>query len=123
MANRRIKLGRRGEELAVRELTSRGYDVIERNWHCQAGEVDIVARQGEAWVFVEVRTRRGDAFGTPEESVTAAKQTRMVKVAQHYLVEHDLGNVDWRLDLVAVEIDRAGRPTRVDILENIIVKI
>lgn len=123
MANRRIKLGRRGEELAVRELTGRGYDVIERNWHCQAGEVDIVARQGEAWVFVEVRTRRGDAFGTPEESVTAAKQTRMVKVAQHYLVEHDLGNVDWRLDLVAVEIDRAGRPTRVDILENIIVKI
>lgn len=123
MANRRIELGRRGEELAVRELTGRGYDVIERNWHCQVGEVDIVARQGEAWVFVEVRTRRGDAFGTPEESLTAAKQTRMVRVAQHYLIEHGLGDVDWRLDLVAVEVDHAGRPARLDVLENIVTGI
>jgi putative endonuclease len=111
-------LGRRGEELAACELARRGYRIVERNWRCQAGEVDIVSRHREVWVFVEVRTRRGSALGTPEESLTPAKQARMITVAQHYLVEHDLGDVDWRLDVVAVEMDRAGRLTRLEVLEN-----
>jgi len=118
MGDARVRLGRRGEELAAAELVRRGYEVVERNWRCRAGEVDIVARHGPVWVFVEVRTRRGDAFGTPEESLTGPKQARMVDVALCYLAERDLGEVDWRLDLVAVEMDRAGRLVRMDVLEN-----
>jgi len=66
-----------------------------------------------------VRTRRGQDFGTPEESVTPAKLERMVGVALTYLGEHELGDVDWRVGLVAVEMSRAGRLLRVDVYENI----
>jgi len=118
VTNRRVGLGRRGEELAARELERRGYQIVVRNWRCEAGEVDIVARQGAVWIFVEVRTRRGRTFGTPEESLTPAKQARMIDVAQSYLIAHDLQAVDWRLDLVAVEMDGAGRLLRVDLLES-----
>jgi putative endonuclease len=114
----RVTLGRRGEEIAARALTRRGYQIVARNWRCPAGEVDIVARHGDVWAFVEVRTRRGRAFGTPEESLTSAKQERMIEVARHYLAENDPGSVDWRLDLVAVEFDRTGRLARVEVLEN-----
>ncbi|MBN1177734.1 MAG: YraN family protein [Anaerolineae bacterium] len=119
MSHSRVGLGRRGEELAVTALTRRGYDVVARNWRCQAGEVDIVARTEGTWVFIEVRTRRGPAFGTPEESLTPAKLARMATVAESYLAEHDLHDVDWRLDLVAVVLDDAGRLDRLDVLENV----
>jgi putative endonuclease len=118
MASSRVGVGRRGEELAAQELRRRGYEIVARNWRCPAGEVDIVARHGETWVFVEVRTRRGQDFGTPEESITAAKEARMIAVAEHYLAEHELGEVDWRLDLVAVELDGAGGLARLELLEN-----
>jgi putative endonuclease len=119
VSDTRVKLGRRGEELAVAELTRRGYEIVTRNWRCPAGEVDVVARRGEVWYFVEVRTRRGREFGTPEESLTQAKQQRMIDVALTYLGEHDLHDVDWRISLVAVEMDRSGRPQRLEIYESI----
>jgi putative endonuclease len=120
MNRQRVALGRRGEELAAQELERRGWQIVERNWRCPAGEVDIVARQGATWVFVEVRTRRGEDFGAPEESLSAAKQARMVAVAGHYLAGHDIGEADWRLDLVAVELDRAGHLLRLDVLEDVV---
>ena len=120
MGRRRQQLGQLGEETAVGALEARGYVTVDRNWRCEAGEVDIVARCGSTWVFVEVRTRRGSTFGTPEESLTQAKQARMVTVAEHYLAHRNLGEVDYRLDLVAVEVDKAGELVRVDILENVI---
>ena len=115
----RVKLGRQGEELAVAELTRCGYEIVARNWRCQVGEVDVVARRDEAWAFFEVRTRRGREFGTPEESLTPAKQQRMVDVALTYLGEHELNDVDWRVGLVAVEMDRAGRLLRVEVYDSI----
>ena len=120
MARGRIGLGRRGEELAAQALTRQGYQIVARNWRCEAGEVDIVARKDGVWHFVEVRTRRGTDFGTPEESLTPPKQVRMVAVAEHYLAAHGLEDVDYWLDLVAVELDRAGRLVRVEVLENIV---
>ena len=120
MARGRIGLGRRGEELAAQALTRQGYQIVARNWRCEAGEVDIVARKDGVWHFVEVRTRRGTDFGTPEESLTPPKQVRMVAVAEHYLAAHGLEDVDWRLDLVAVEMDRAGRLVRVEMIENVV---
>ena len=119
MSDARVKLGRRGEDLAVAELGRCGYEIVDRNWRCQAGEVDVVALQSGAYHFIEVRTRRGTEYGTPEESLTPAKQRRMVDVARTYLAEHDLYDVDWRVGLVAVEMDRAGRLLRVEVYDSI----
>ena len=107
--------------MTARELTRRGHEIVTRNWHCTAGEVDIVARRDEAWYFFEVRTRRGQEFGTPEESVTEAKLERMIDVALTYLSEHDLNayDVDWRVGLAAIEVDRAGRVARLEIYDSI----
>ena len=122
MNNRRVRLGRRGEEIAIAELTHRGYEIVARNWRCPVGEVDIVARRDAAIHFFEVRTRRGREFGTPEESLTPAKQQRMIDVALTYLAEHgldDVHGVDWRVGLVAVEMDRTGRLLRLEVYDSI----
>ena len=111
----RIGLGRRGEELAVQELVGRGYTIVDRNWRCRIGEVDIVACLSEVLTFFEVRTRRGDRFGLPEESLTPTKRQRMIDVALTYLAECDLGDVDWRVGFIAVEMDWAGRLLRLDV--------
>jgi putative endonuclease len=119
VSDARVRLGRRGEDLAVERLIREGYDVVERNWYCAVGEVDVIARRDGVWTFFEVRTRRGRAFGTPEESVTPAKQQRMAEVALTYLGAHKLTDVDWRLGVVAVEMDRRGRLLRLEVYASI----
>jgi putative endonuclease len=111
-------LGRRGEELAVTELVRRGYEIRQRNWRCLEGEIDVVAEHDGWVVFVEVRTRRGRALGTPEVSITAAKRARLIRVAEVYLAESEPGEVDWRIDVVAVEMSRRGKLLRIDVYEN-----
>ncbi len=118
MTSRRQKLGQRGEALARAELLRRGYTIREANWRCQAGEIDLVAAHQGWLVFVEVRTRRGNWLGTPEESVTPAKQAKLIEVAYHYLDEQALSDVNWRIDVVAVELSRGGKLTRLDVYEN-----
>ncbi|MGQ9802687.1 MAG: YraN family protein [Anaerolineae bacterium] len=103
--------------MALQELQRRGSEIVERNWRCEAGEVDIVARRGQVWAFVEVRTRRGEAFGTPEESITPKKRARMEAVAERYMAEHGLWEADGQLLVVAVEMDPAGHLQRVEVLE------
>jgi putative endonuclease len=117
MKGTRRKLGQRGEELAAAHLEERGYVVRERNWRCSAGEIDIVAEESGCLVFVEVRTRRGREYGTPEESVTPAKQAKLVEVAQTYLQEHSWDG-DWRIDVVAVEMTPGGKLLRVELIKN-----
>lgn len=112
----RRALGHFGEVVAEAHLRRQGYEVIARNWRSAQGEIDLVARQGGDWVFVEVRTRRTDACGSAEESVTPSKQRRLLRLAQAFLQEKGLEDVPWRIDLVAVEVDRAGRPMRVEVL-------
>lgn len=119
MSRARVKLGRRGENLAAEELAHRGYEIIARNWHCQAGEVDIVARLDDVYYFFEVRTRRGREYGTPEESVTPAKRQRMIDVALTYLGEHEVTDPDWRIGFVAVEMDRRGQLARIEVYDSI----
>ncbi|MBN1810431.1 MAG: YraN family protein [Anaerolineae bacterium] len=119
MSRTRVKLGRQGENLAAEELVRNGYEIIARNWHCQAGEVDIVARRDDVYHFFEVRTRRGREYGTPEESVTPTKRQRMIDVALTYLGEHDLNAVDWRIGFVAVEMGRTGQLARLEVYDSI----
>ena len=121
MSRSRVTLGQRGESLAVDELTRRGYEIADRNWHCRIGEVDVVACRNGAWTFFEVRTRRGRAYGTPEESVTPGKMRRMTDVAQMYLSEHSMNvhQVDWRIGVVAVEMDEVGYLLRIDVYDGL----
>ncbi len=105
MTTHRIRLGKWGEGVASRFLQEKGYVLLATNYRCRWGEVDIVAQEGEELVFVEVRTRRGVEFGTPEESVTAAKARKLIATAQEFLQEHDQVNAGWRIDLIAIRLD------------------
>ncbi len=108
-------MGRRGEELARCHLESKGYTILEANYRTRSGEVDLIAESNGVLVFVEVRTRTGTAFGSPEESLTPRKRSHLVAPAQEYLHAAD---AEWRIDLVAVELGREGRPVRLDVTEN-----
>ena len=110
------EIGNLGESLACDSLARRGYTIVERGWRTPQGEVDIVARDGDCWVFVEVKTRRGRGAGLPEEALTPRKAERLTELALAYLSEHALGDVDWRLDLVAIELDASGGVKRLDVL-------
>jgi putative endonuclease len=118
MMDRRRALGKLGEALAAGELERRGYRIVERNWRCPVGELDIVAEKDGARVFVEVRARRGDRFGTPEESITPIKRAKLLEVAQTYLDEHAEQDREWRIDVVAVELSPHGELLRIDVIEN-----
>lgn len=103
-------LGRTGEALAERRLRQAGYTILDRRWRRPEGEIDLVARDGTTLVFVEVRARRGAGRGLAIESITPAKAARLARLAELYLVARpDLGEPDWRIDLVAVQLDAAGR--------------
>ena len=102
VTQQRRRLGQRGEQLAADKLAGLGYEIVQRNYRCTEGEIDIVTRLAGRWVFVEVRTRRGDQFGSPEESVTPRKRAHLIASARHYLQDHDALNADWRIDAVAV---------------------
>jgi putative endonuclease len=118
MTRARLSLGRRGEQLAEQKLAASGYDIVTHNYRCAAGEIDLVARRAGTLAFVEVRTRRGEKFGTPEESITSRKRQHLIAAAQSYLQENNLTDLAWRIDVVAVELSARGELLRVEIVEN-----
>lgn len=104
MTRERQQLGKDGEDLACQELTSRGYAILARRYRTRYGEIDIVARDGDTVVFVEVRRKSSGAYGTAAESVTRDKQLRVVRMAVDFLARHDLhDNVAVRFDVVAID--------------------
>jgi len=111
--NGRQLLGILGENIACAELTQRGYAILERRYRTRYGEIDIVARDGEVTVFVEVKTRDGNDFGDGAEAVTPWKQRRIAKMAVDFLARHRLHDRPCRFDVVAVDV--SGGTTRVDI--------
>ena len=113
--------GKRGEQIACKALEKKGYRILERNYRCRQGEIDLVARHRDCIVFIEVRSKTGDAFGSPEESVTSAKKKKLIATALDYLSNHSDVPENWRIDFVAVELDPAGgSPNRVEIMENVV---
>ncbi|MGY1713611.1 YraN family protein [Geodermatophilus sp. SYSU D01106] len=102
------ELGSRGESIAATYLTDAGLRVLDRNWRCRDGELDIVARDGAAIVFCEVKTRRATGFGHPVEAVPATKQRRLRTLAQRWLAAHDEHAPDLRFDVVGVLVRPAG---------------
>lgn len=123
MSDARRGLGKLGEDLAADHLLKHGYTIRERNYRvAQLGEIDIVAEEGDCLVYVEVKTRRGSAYGTPEESITVAKKLRLVQLAMSYRQAHEAEGLPAgdRIDVIVVELTRAGRLLRIEIIKNAI---
>jgi putative endonuclease len=95
--------GRRGEALAADHLKGLGYKIVETNYTCRHGEIDLVARRKRVWVFVEVKTARGGQFGQPVSWVDERKQKRLATLATFYLQQRGLEGVDVRFDVVGIQ--------------------
>jgi putative endonuclease len=107
-AERRQALGRYGERVAALHLTERGMVLLDRNWRCDAGEIDLVLRDGDVLVVCEVKTRSSDAFGTPHEAIGPDKLERLKLLGLRWAEEHDVHPAETRIDLVAVHPRRRG---------------
>lgn len=108
MSLARISTGKRGEALAAAHLAENGYRIVERNYRCLFGEIDIVAEEGGTLVFVEVKSRRSMAYGDPQLAVGHEKQKKISRIAMHYLNEKGLCHRRARFDVVAVKLLPAG---------------
>jgi putative endonuclease len=109
--------GKRGEAIAATALTKAGYVILDRNWRCSTGEIDLIARHRNDIVFIEVRTR-ADGTGAALESITPHKAEKLTALAYLYLAEHELEESAFRIDIAAVSFS-AGRAS-VEIVENAI---
>ncbi|NUR09702.1 MAG: YraN family protein [Nocardioidaceae bacterium] len=107
----RQALGAYGERYAARRLTQRGLVVLDRNWRCDAGEIDLVLRDGPVLVVCEVKTRRSTAFGSPVEAVSEEKAARLRLLAERWVEEHGLRPAEIRIDLVGVLMPWQGTPS------------
>lgn len=115
---KRRETGTLGENIACDFLGNNGYRIIERNFRCPGGEVDIIARREETLVFVEVRTKSSRWFGSPEESITPTKMERLRNVAAYYWQNRPNLPESWRIDVVAIEMNGRGRVLRIELIEN-----
>lgn len=103
-------IGQRGEDAAAAYLLRCGMRIVDRNWRCSAGEIDIIALDADELVFVEVKTRRVTSAGTPEEAVSPSKQKRLARLARTYLAQTGLTETHVRFDVIAIQVvtqDRA----------------
>jgi putative endonuclease len=116
MSQSRVALGKIGEDLACRELERRGYAILARRYRRRGGELDIVARDGPAIVFVEVKARESLDYGAGGEAVTALKRRRMAAVAMDYLARHRLTERPCRFDVVA--LDLRGEEPVIEVYRN-----
>jgi putative endonuclease len=116
LLNLRQKFGKFGEDLAVRYLKRKGYQVLCRNYRTRFGEIDIIAKDSDTLVFVEVKSRQTSSFGNPKYSITHEKQKRISKTALYYLKINDQSNCRARFDVVTVT--KADKKTSVEIIKN-----
>lgn len=106
MLNQRQIFGEKGESIAVRYLKKKGYKILEKNYRTKLGEIDIIAKDKDTIVFVEVKSRRSWQFGNPKGAVTPAKQRKISKVALYYLKTNDRSNAKARFDVVTITATR-----------------
>lgn len=102
------ELGKIGEEIAIRFLKKKGYRILERNYVCKMGEMDVIAREKDTLAFIEVKTRTSTTFGPPQLAVNQTKQMQLSKVALYFLKEKRLEDVKARFDVVAILLRPKG---------------
>ena len=109
--------GREGEAAAIDYLKKRRYQILEQNFRCQFGEIDVITQKSGVLCFVEVKTRHNASHGSPAEAVTRYKQRKIIQTALYYLQQKDPGHADMRFDVVTVDYDCDGRMI-IDLIEN-----
>lgn len=114
-------LGKEGEELAARFLEKEGYEIIETNYNCGFGEIDIIAKKGKELAFVEVKTRTQTFFGMPVESVNIPKQRHIYKVAEYYIYKTNAYNYEISFDVIEV-YKYQGQAIRIEKIKNAIIE-
>ncbi|MBI5183448.1 MAG: YraN family protein, partial [Nitrospinae bacterium] len=102
MTKERLELGRKGEDIATRYLKEMGYKIIERNFRCPMGEIDLIASEKGVLIFIEIRTRRSDSFAPPQLSVNRVKQQKIINSALNYLVRKRITGIDCRFDIITI---------------------
>jgi putative endonuclease len=112
----RMRTGKKGEDIAVAYLKSRGYRIVERNYKCPLGEIDIVARDGDSIVFVEVKSRKSEEFGDPQLAVGLEKQKKVSRISLMYLKEKHLYPCNARFDVVAIKMLPDG--STIELIQN-----
>lgn len=117
--SRRIT-GARAERIAEDFLRKKGYEILDRNYRSQAGEIDIIARYHDCLIFVEVRSKKDSAFGMPEESISSVKKERLISLADAYIQSCNIEPNSWRIDVIAMEFAHNNRITRINHIINAI---
>lgn len=115
----RKKLGISGETIACDFLKKHGYTIIERNYRIRGGEIDIIAKDGDTLVFVEVKTRTTNQYGLPEEAITSAKIAFLVRASQFYVYAHKQENVPQRLDAIVINLGPYNAINRIELIKNL----
>jgi len=116
MTDRKQKIGKMGESIAVRYLKKQGYRIVEQNYRSKVGEIDIIAREKQSLVFVEVKTRSSGSFGSPKWAITPKKQKAISMAALYYLKMTNQNNVDARFDVVSILLQ--GEDTQIELVRN-----
>ena len=120
MGRENQKIGTIGEEIAVTFLKQKGYKILGVNVRTPLGEIDVIARQKETTVFIEVKTRATSSLGPPFLSVTRLKQAHMIRNALLYLKRRGRIDSDWRIDVVSVKLDRDCKVEKIELFENVV---
>jgi len=116
LTNKRIELGKFGEVLALKKIKLLGYKNIIRNYRCPLGEVDLIAKDGDTLVFIEIKTRKGKSIGYAKEAVNARKKRQLSKVALAYMKSNDCWGAKARFDVVAISIERDKQ--QIEVIKN-----
>ena len=110
-------IGKKGEEIAVKYLQDKGFEIIEQNWHCQWGEIDIIAKTQSVWIFCEVKTRTSESTQQAFMNISTSKRKKLIASAQQYLHEHELDDAIWQIDAIGIALTRNQIP-KIDHVED-----
>lgn len=118
MTKRRINIGKQGETLAEDYLRQQNYKIVEKNFRCKLGEIDIIAKDRHLVVFVEVRTKTSDAYGPAYNTVTYSKRKQVKRVALYYISKHNLVNTQFRFDVIGIILNPQTGHHHIDHIQN-----
>ena len=118
MSQERLSIGKKGELLAQEHIRKQGYTLLEKNFRCKLGEIDLIAKDRHMVVFLEVRTKTSTAYGPAYNSVTPHKQRQVKRVALFYIAQHNLVNTQFRFDVIGITLNQESGEYQLDQIQN-----